>query len=630
MGILVRGDPLNWEDTKALSAYIKEHGVNQFINLMRTMKQRKYEGLKWGDEIEYLLFKFDHQKKRVYLHCKTQEYLERLAKHNCNFEMPVTFVEEYGSFQIESTPNKPFLDDFEELNNVIRDMRHRRKELMLLMDKDTETVLTLTNFPRLGCPDFCWPPAKPSPDGNVSQSIFFPDECINPHPRFPNLTRNIRQRRGKKVEINVPIYKDKNTPDPFVEFPDIPAAKPDHVYMDAMGFGMGCCCIQMTFQACNLDEAKVLYDQLAVVTPIVMALSAAAPIYRGYLCEVDCRWDVISAAVDDRTDEEIANPGESGARSSRYSTINSFLRSERFSDVNPPYDKAVFKKLLEANVENIDTLMARHIAHLFIRDPISAFSNRIELDDETDTDHFESLQSTNWQNMRFKPPPPGSDIGWRVEFRTIEAQITDFENAAFVSFCILLSRAMASFKCNFYIPLSLVQINMERAQRRDAVLKEKFYFRKNIQCCTCECDPDIVEMTIDEIINGNGEFPGICKVIRAYINNMDLEFVTATRICSYISLMQKRASGELLTTAAWLRQFVLTHPLYKQDSVVSEEMTYDLLMECNEITNGKACPELIGTLRQSSDHNNRHFRRDSYQTSDNPTSPVFDAESHVW
>ena len=72
MGILVRGEPLSWEETKALSDYIKEHGVNQFINLMRTMKQRKYEGLKWGDEIEYLLFKFDHQKKRVYLHRKTQ------------------------------------------------------------------------------------------------------------------------------------------------------------------------------------------------------------------------------------------------------------------------------------------------------------------------------------------------------------------------------------------------------------------------------------------------------------------------------------------------------------------------------------------------------------------------------
>lgn len=26
------------------------------------------------------------------------------------------------------------------------------------------------------------------------------------------------------------------------------AALPDHIYMDAMGFGMGCCCLQLTFQ----------------------------------------------------------------------------------------------------------------------------------------------------------------------------------------------------------------------------------------------------------------------------------------------------------------------------------------------------------------------------------------------
>ena len=26
------------------------------------------------------------------------------------------------------------------------------------------------------------------------------------------------------------------------------AAEPDHVYMDAMGFGMGLCCLQLTFQ----------------------------------------------------------------------------------------------------------------------------------------------------------------------------------------------------------------------------------------------------------------------------------------------------------------------------------------------------------------------------------------------
>ena len=36
-------------------------------------------------------------------------------------------------------------------------------------------------------------------------------------PRFRTLTRNIRMRRGEKVCINVPVYKDKNTPDGYLE-----------------------------------------------------------------------------------------------------------------------------------------------------------------------------------------------------------------------------------------------------------------------------------------------------------------------------------------------------------------------------------------------------------------------------
>ena len=49
-----------------------------------------------------------------------------------------------------------------------------------------------------------------------------------------------------------------------------------------------------------------------------MALSAAAPIFRGYLCDVDCRWDVISAAVDDRTDEVITEHSLSAASTMKY------------------------------------------------------------------------------------------------------------------------------------------------------------------------------------------------------------------------------------------------------------------------------------------------------------------------
>jgi glutamate--cysteine ligase catalytic subunit len=159
--------------------------------------------------------------------------------------------------------------------------------------------------------------------------MFIPDEAIAPHARFPyvnfsvlryisdalyrTLTENIRTRRGSKVAINVPIFKDEKIADhSFVEkflpapFPDDGPqdALPDHIYMDAMCFGMGCSCLQITFQACSVREARHLYDQLTVITPIMLALTAASPIFRGYLADTDCRWNVIAGSVDDRNREE--------------------------------------------------------------------------------------------------------------------------------------------------------------------------------------------------------------------------------------------------------------------------------------------------------------------------------------
>lgn len=77
---------------------------------------------------------------------------------------------------------------------------------------------------------------------------------------------------------------------------------------------------------------------------------------------------------------------------------------------------------------DIDHLLAQHVAHLFIRDSVSLFSEKVHQNDSEDTDHFENIQSTNWQTMRFKPPPPNSPIGWRVEFRPCEAQLVSKTN----------------------------------------------------------------------------------------------------------------------------------------------------------------------------------------------------------
>lgn len=41
------------------------------------------------------------------------------------------------------------------------------------------------------------------------------------------------------------------------------------------------------------------------------------------------------------------------------------------------------------DILGIDCLLAQHVAHLFIRDPVSLFSEKIHQDDSTDSDHFE-------------------------------------------------------------------------------------------------------------------------------------------------------------------------------------------------------------------------------------------------
>lgn len=44
--------------------------------------------------------------------------------------------------------------------------------------------------------------------------------------------------------------------------------------------------------------------------------------------------------------------------------------------------------------------MAQHIAHLFIRDPLSVFEEKIHLDDENESDHFEVLLRANQGRKR--------------------------------------------------------------------------------------------------------------------------------------------------------------------------------------------------------------------------------------
>ncbi|OTF81550.1 glutamate-cysteine ligase-like protein [Euroglyphus maynei] len=264
--------------------------------------------------------------------------------------------------------------------------------------------------------------------------------------------------------------------------------------------------------------------------------------------------------------------------------------------------------------------LAKHIAHLFIRDPLVIFKEKLNIDDTKESDHFENIQSTNWQTMRFKPPPLSQpEIGWRVEFRPMELQLTDTENAA------------------------LVEENMKVAQERDALKNKRFWFRsnisfphniseqlrtrrkqkcfkqlsqcfsstsKNIQNCCC------VQLTIDEIINGTDTgddecgFPGLIPLLNFYLDSVEIDAETRCTLNLYLRLISRRAKGELPTAAQLIRRFVIGHDDYKNDSHVSSNIAYDLLKQLNQLQTDQI------TLEQLIQNINDHFRRKTTSTDD--------------
>lgn len=735
MGLLSLGTPLDWEISRKHNEHIRANGIVQLQNIFRQHKSRQNDHFYWGDEVEYMLVHIDEEERRARLAIDKDHILDDLndpekpeifalaQKNN------LLFHPEYGRFMIEATPLRPYDGDLLLDYLYVEQNMIKRRQVSMSQLPSNVVPLTLTSFPRMGCGEFTFPSA--SPIGPASQSLFLPDEIINKHMRFPTLTANIRKRRGHKVSINLPFYPDKNTKllddsiperDLFAsdKEPSLGAAKPGHVYMDSMGFGMGSSCLQVTMQAADIEQARYLYDTLAPLTPIMLAVSAAAPIFKGYLVNQDVRWNVISGAVDDRTFAErdvepypgfdlfggldVADSVKSHIHSlgggrgvngdklansygdtlmhtldskpiqkipkSRYASIDTYLSDEKYhpnspyfkkeyNDLFSPINKFAYDQLISNS--NFDEPLAFHFAHLFIRDPLVIFSELIEQNNDIDNDHFENIQLTNWQTLRFKPPAMYStslsteDLamkpGWRVEFRPMEIQLTDFENAAYSVFLILAGKAMVKYNPDFYISILKIDENMETAHKVDAATKEKFWFKNpykwridfnqfigydlswfdrfihdgndllssngvylrgycksngRIGCEHGENGPNEVRLTADEFINGTECFPGMIRMIVKYVEEdlLPSSYINSSKHCkndetaqqmivlkSYLTLISKRASGKIPTIARFLRDLVLKHPSYQRDLKVTESINFDLINASIAITNFELAKE---------------------------------------
>ncbi|XP_065365246.1 glutamate--cysteine ligase-like [Calliphora vicina] len=622
MGLLPEGTPLTWQETKALSKHVQKHGVQQFINLYRKSKDRRGDPFKWGDEIEYMIIKFNHEKKEAKASCKAEQLLKILNGREVHNHGTGLWRPEYAAYQLESSPLKPFEGPFTHFTTVEPDMRLRRAEAQELLEED-EYILTIVNSLRLGCKDFTYPPyeTRPEDPNSYVKSLYIPDEAVYAgHSRFHILSRNIQLRRGGKMQVKLKVFKDKHTKLPIE---GSPFKEPDVVMLDT-SFGSN---LQVTVQGADMAETRYLYDQLAPLCPVIQAITAAAPIYRGYLTDIDNSYYFMGDGSDDRSAEERGlkplNNDKCRLKKLRWDSIDSYLtvEAEKYNDIELYYDQKIYDHLRN---EGVDHVMAQHVAHIFMRDPLLMFSSNVDQNDEKDTGHFDNINTSTWQTLRFKPAIPNTELGWRVEFRPCDIQLTDFENAAVSCFVILLTRVILHYRLNFLMPISKIDENMVIAQKRDACRKEKFWFRKNItksktQLNGCEngftngysnevnngyhkddnpieqngitngftndCHAkDLELMTVDEIFNGKSEMcPGLIPLTRSYLQTLDLDNETHCVLEKYIRFMEQRSSGEILTNAMWLREQVHNHPEYKNDSVVSESINYDILKKIKQI-----------------------------------------------
>lgn len=71
-----------------------------------------------------------------------------------------------------------------------------------------------------------------------------------------------------------------------------------------MGNAFSLCCLQVTYSSRNIEEARRVYDFMAVLGGPFAALTASLAVYDSVLIDWDHRWRILEQMCDDRQEKE--------------------------------------------------------------------------------------------------------------------------------------------------------------------------------------------------------------------------------------------------------------------------------------------------------------------------------------
>lgn len=260
-------DTLDFKTSKKFQKKLKKAALRQLLKLFKANTEKKEfkKFPKFGFEIEGHLLNVAADSAGVTrygleLH---KEYLQD------NKEKNFQIAEEFGRWMLELIPVSP-LEDYLYSGNLLIYTQNLYRLIPKVLKSDN-IFLSTTLPPKFGTPAY-YPKMDPpltseklKAMNSISNSPYMADEIINNHPRFPTFTQNVRIRRGENPQITAPIFKDTNT----VMDQVLPGEKkPGEIHLDCFAFGMGMCSLQVTFGTATLDDARWLYDQYHIFTPI--------------------------------------------------------------------------------------------------------------------------------------------------------------------------------------------------------------------------------------------------------------------------------------------------------------------------------------------------------------------------
>jgi hypothetical protein len=109
MGFLtINGMVLSFDEYKERVQYYKDKGIEEFLSLYKVHadKRKEREDLKWGEEIEYALFKYDSPEKKT---LKLGLVGDMIMDFNEKSQgTGIQLHPEFGQWMVEAVPSEPY------------------------------------------------------------------------------------------------------------------------------------------------------------------------------------------------------------------------------------------------------------------------------------------------------------------------------------------------------------------------------------------------------------------------------------------------------------------------------------------------------------------------------------------